>query len=92
MHRPLQIPDMQQARGAHACTAGPNNLLYVVSLCVCHTHSRAAQVYASTCLLDKQTGDLKWQMHWYALACLLSHTLYDSLLRPKTLRRWAATT
>ncbi|KAI7837920.1 hypothetical protein COHA_008227 [Chlorella ohadii] len=24
------IPDMQQARGAHACTAGPNNLLYVV--------------------------------------------------------------
>ncbi|PRW44996.1 ring canal kelch-like protein isoform X2 isoform A [Chlorella sorokiniana] len=24
------IPDMRQARGAHACTAGPNSLLYVV--------------------------------------------------------------
>lgn len=27
---PDQISDMRQARGAHACTGGPGNLLYVV--------------------------------------------------------------
>jgi len=26
----LQIPDMHERRGAHACTAGPGGLLYVI--------------------------------------------------------------